>query len=119
MKAPDFVPFNASAAALSGTDVLWDPPYDLHGSGYTVGIWDSGAIYPHVEFGDRLTLMDWGDPVEVSEGEVPVYWACGVTPQNVLREARVPFCITHAPGHMLVADVAEDADIPVFHQEVQ
>ena len=51
-----------------------------------------------------LGQPDWGDPVEVSEGEVPVYWACGVTPQNVLREARVPFCITHAPGHMLVAD---------------
>ena len=62
-----------------------------------------------------LDKPDWGDPVEIAEDEVPVYWACGVTPQNVLMKARVPFCITHAPGHMLIADIAEDADIPVFH----
>ena len=90
--------------------------------------WEISARYPQahgspIGQGDPagigiadLGQPDWGDPVEVSDGEVPVYWACGVTPQNVLREARVPFCITHAPGHMLVADVAEDADIPVFHQ---
>lgn len=62
-----------------------------------------------------LTRPDWGDPVDVGPGEIPVYWACGVTPQNVLMKAEIPFCITHAPGHMLVADVAEDADIPTFH----
>ncbi|WP_300031895.1 putative hydro-lyase [uncultured Roseobacter sp.] len=62
-----------------------------------------------------LQQPDWGDPVDVEEGEVPVYWACGVTPQNVLMKAKIPFCITHAPGHMLVADVAEDADIPAFN----
>lgn len=61
-----------------------------------------------------LSKPDWGEPVEVSDGEVPVYWACGVTPQNVLMKAKIPFCITHAPGHMLVADIAEDAEIGVF-----
>lgn len=61
-----------------------------------------------------LSRPDWGEPVEVAEGEVPVYWACGVTPQNVLMKAKISFCITHAPGHMLVADVAEDAEIDVF-----
>ncbi|MEJ6392981.1 putative hydro-lyase [Gymnodinialimonas sp. 2305UL16-5] len=61
-------------------------------------------------------LPDYGDPVEVRDGEVPVYWACGVTPQNVLLEAKLPLCITHSPGHMLIADVAEDAETPIFSQ---
>lgn len=54
-----------------------------------------------------LDAPDWGDPVPVKSDEIPVYWACGVTPQNVLMNARLPFCITHAPGHMLIADVSE------------
>lgn len=54
-----------------------------------------------------LATPDWGDPVPVREDEIPVYWACGVTPQNVLMNAKLPFCITHAPGHMLIADVSE------------
>jgi uncharacterized protein YcsI (UPF0317 family) len=61
-----------------------------------------------------LDAPDWGAAVEVRPGELPVFWACGVTPQNVLRAARLPLCITHAPGHMLVADVAEDAETPVL-----
>ena len=54
-----------------------------------------------------LKAPDWGDAVSVEDGEIPVYWACGVTPQNVLTNAKLPFCITHAPGHMLIADVSE------------
>lgn len=61
-----------------------------------------------------LSQPDWGDAVEVREGEVPVYWACGVTPQNVLLDAGLPICITHAPGHMLIADVAEDAETTIL-----
>ncbi|WGH78007.1 putative hydro-lyase [Jannaschia ovalis] len=61
-----------------------------------------------------LDAPDYGEAVPVHPGEVPVYWACGVTPQNVLRAARLPFCITHAPGHMLIADVAEDAATTVL-----
>jgi uncharacterized protein YcsI (UPF0317 family) len=57
-----------------------------------------------------LDAPDYGDPVEVRAGEVPVYWACGVTPQNVLLQAKLPLCITHSPGHMLISDVAEDAE---------
>lgn len=45
-----------------------------------------------------------GDAVEVKADELPVFWACGVTPQSVVLEARPPICITHAPGHMLVTD---------------
>lgn len=62
-----------------------------------------------------LSRPDWGEPVDIEEGEVPVYWACGVTPQNVLLEARLPLCITHSPGHMLVADVAEDAETTILN----
>lgn len=46
-----------------------------------------------------------GDPTEVREDELPVFWACGVTPQSVVRNARPPLCITHTPGHMLVTDL--------------
>ncbi|MFL4472173.1 putative hydro-lyase [Tateyamaria armeniaca] len=61
-----------------------------------------------------LASPDWGDAVEIRSGEVPVYWACGVTPQNVLLQAALPICITHAPGHMLIADVAEDAETTIL-----
>jgi uncharacterized protein YcsI (UPF0317 family) len=53
-----------------------------------------------------LSRPDWGDPVEVRPGEIPVFWACGVTPQAAALESRLPFCITHAPGHMFVSDLA-------------
>jgi len=41
-------------------------------------------------------------------GEVPLFWACGVTPQAVARASRVPFMITHKPGHMFVSDLTVD-----------
>jgi len=63
-----------------------------------------------------LDAPDWGDPVPVKTDEIPVYWACGVTPQNVLMNARLPFCITHAPGHMLIADVSETLEIQTENQ---
>jgi uncharacterized protein YcsI (UPF0317 family) len=61
-----------------------------------------------------LSQPDWGESVEIYPGEVPVYWACGVTPQNVLLSARLPLCITHSPGHMLISDVAEDAETTIL-----
>lgn len=61
-----------------------------------------------------LQNPDWGDAVDIHPGEVPVYWACGVTPQNVLMSAQLPLCITHSPGHMLIADVAEDAETTIL-----
>jgi uncharacterized protein YcsI (UPF0317 family) len=57
---------------------------------------------------------EWGDPAPVGSREVPVFWACGVTPQVAIESARLPLCITHKPGHMLITDVAEDAEIPVL-----
>jgi uncharacterized protein YcsI (UPF0317 family) len=52
-----------------------------------------------------LSAPDYGDPVEVGAGELPVFWACGVTPQAVIEAAKLPFAITHAPGSMLVTDL--------------
>lgn len=48
---------------------------------------------------------DFGDMVTIREGEVPVFWPCGVTPQNVVMESKPSLAITHAPGHMLITDV--------------
>jgi len=52
-----------------------------------------------------LARPDYGDPVEIRPGELPVFWACGVTPQSIIAASRPAFCITHAPGHMLVTDL--------------
>ena len=43
--------------------------------------------------------------VEVKPDELPVFWACGVTPQAAIAQARPEFCITHAPGAMLITDL--------------
>jgi uncharacterized protein YcsI (UPF0317 family) len=48
---------------------------------------------------------DFGDAVTIKDGEVPVFWPCGVTPQAALMASKPAFAITHAPGHMLVTDV--------------
>ncbi|OCH26538.1 hypothetical protein A6D98_00540 [Aliivibrio fischeri] len=62
-----------------------------------------------VHFGDPsligindISNPNYGDAVEIKPNEVPVFWGCGVTPQNVIRQSRPPFCITHAPGKMLI-----------------
>ncbi|OUR67584.1 hypothetical protein A9Q77_10040 [Marinomonas sp. 42_23_T18] len=52
-----------------------------------------------------INTPDFGDAVTIKEGEVPVFWACGVTPQVALEQAKPPFCITHSPGCMLVTDI--------------
>ena len=57
---------------------------------------------------DDLGAPDYGDPVEVRDGELPVFWACGVTPQAVAVASRPELMITHAPGHMFVTDVRDE-----------
>ncbi len=52
-----------------------------------------------------ITRPDFGDAIEIMRGEVPVFWACGVTPQSAIRAAKPPVSITHKPGCMLVTDV--------------
>jgi uncharacterized protein YcsI (UPF0317 family) len=65
-----------------------------------------------VHFGDPsaigirdIATPDYGDAVKINSGELPVFWACGVTPQRALVEAKIPIAATHAPGHMLVTDL--------------
>lgn len=53
----------------------------------------------------ELASPDWGDPQEFTDGDVPVFWACGVTPQAVAIASRVSLMITHSPGHMFITDV--------------
>jgi uncharacterized protein YcsI (UPF0317 family) len=50
-----------------------------------------------------------GDRIEVKPDELPVFWACGITPQAAVLRAKPPICITHAPGHMLVTDMQNSA----------
>ncbi len=52
-----------------------------------------------------ITKPDYGDSVTINPGETPVFWACGVTPQNVVMQSKPPIAITHAPGHMFITDV--------------
>lgn len=54
-----------------------------------------------------LATPDFGDPVEAQDGDVPVFWACGVTPQAALMASKPPFAITHAPGNMFVTDIPD------------
>jgi len=52
-----------------------------------------------------ISRPDYGDTVEIMPDEIPVFWACGVTPQEAIRHARLPLVITHQPGYMLVTDI--------------
>ncbi|MDR1018416.1 MAG: putative hydro-lyase [Lachnospiraceae bacterium] len=52
-----------------------------------------------------INSPNYGEAVTIKEGEVPVFWPCGVTPQNVIMATKPEICITHSPGHMLVTDV--------------
>jgi uncharacterized protein YcsI (UPF0317 family) len=70
----------------------------VHGAPVHLG--DPGLIGIH-----DLATPDYGDAVDVMRDEIPVFWACGVTPQAALAAARPALCITHAPGSMLVTDL--------------
>jgi len=52
-----------------------------------------------------ISKPDYGDAVTINSDEKPLFWACGVTPQVALEQAKPPFCITHSPGCMLVTDL--------------
>lgn len=58
----------------------------------------------------ELSKPDYGDAVEIRDEEVPVFWACGVTPQAVALEVKPELFITHKPGHMFVTDL-KDIDL--------
>jgi uncharacterized protein YcsI (UPF0317 family) len=74
--------------------------------------WVHGAP---IHIGDPLTIgikdlrkPDFGDPVAIKKGEVPVFWACGVTPQAVVMRVKPDLCITHTPGHMFISDLLNE-----------
>ena len=73
---------------------------DVHGAPVHVGSPSSLGI-------TDLASPDFGDAVDAYDGDVPVFWACGVTPQAALMASKPPFAITHAPGHMFVTDVPD------------
>lgn len=52
-----------------------------------------------------ISRPDFGEAVTIREGEIPVFWCCGVTPQSVVMSAKPPIAISHAPGHMFITDV--------------
>ncbi|MGK0443466.1 MAG: hypothetical protein ACJA1U_000391 [Bermanella sp.] len=65
-----------------------------------------------IHFGDPAAIgikdinkPEYGDAVTIKDGEVPVFTACGVTPQAAIMAAKPEFCITHSPGHMVVTDI--------------
>lgn len=71
---------------------------NMHGSPIHVGSPKELAI-------NDITKPDYGEYVDVLDGETPVFWACGVTPQSVVIHSQIPYVITHAPGHMFVTNV--------------
>jgi uncharacterized protein YcsI (UPF0317 family) len=75
---------------------------NMHGTPIQVG-------YPDMIGIKDLQKPDYGDAVEIKDDEIPLFWPCGVTPQNVLKEIKLPFAITHSPGHMFVSD-KKDSD---------
>ncbi len=74
----------------------------VHGAPVHIGLPDDLGILD-------LGRPDYGDAVPVAADELPVFWACGVTPQAVLAAARLPLAITHSPGCMFVTDVRDEA----------
>jgi uncharacterized protein YcsI (UPF0317 family) len=70
----------------------------VHGAPVHVGLPELIGI-------NDLAKPDYGDPADVLPDELPVFWACGVTPQSVIATVKPPFAITHAPGAMLVTDL--------------
>jgi uncharacterized protein YcsI (UPF0317 family) len=78
----------------------------VHGAPVHVGLPEAIGI-------SDLARPDYGDAVPVRADELPVFWACGVTPQAVIAAVKPAFCITHAPGSMLVTDLV-NADFGVM-----
>lgn len=73
----------------------------VHGSPVYVG--DPGGIGIK-----EIDKPDFGDRVKVYEGEIPVFWACGVTPQVIAMKVKPEIMITHSPGHMFITDVKDE-----------
>ena len=56
---------------------------------------------------EDLSQPDFGEAIDIPEGTIPVFWACGVTPQAIVMNSQPSLAITHAPGKMLVTDIPD------------
>ena len=74
----------------------------VHGAPIHIGLPEQIGI-------SDINQPDYGDPVPVGANELPVFWACGVTPQAVIAHVKPAFCITHAPGMMLITDLRNNS----------
>lgn len=72
----------------------------MHGASVHIGVPGALGI-------SDLSIPDLGEPVDAEDEDVPVFCACGVTPQAALMASRPPFAITHAPGHMFITDIPD------------
>ncbi len=88
------IPYAQVSAAVSITAAM----PRVHGAPVQIGVPEAIGIAD-------VTKPDFGDAVTIKEGETPVFWPCGVTPQAVVMHSKPPFVITHAPGHMFITDV--------------
>jgi len=88
-------PRQAQRAIEITTPFTWAHGAPVHiGDPESIGIADVGR-------------PDYGDRVSIREGEIPVFWACGVTPMEAILRARLDIAITHEPGHMFVTDLRD------------
>jgi uncharacterized protein YcsI (UPF0317 family) len=89
------------AAAIEAIRITGQFP-DVHGAPVHIGLPGQLGI-------SDLQSPDFGDAVPVRDNELPVFWACGVTPQAALMAARPEFAITHSPGCMFVSDLTDES----------
>ncbi|MFC4535237.1 putative hydro-lyase [Sphaerisporangium dianthi] len=105
LSGPMVVSMRPVPAHLVATAVRVTSRYPaVHGAPVHIG--DPGALGV-----SDLDRPDFGEPVEVRAGEIPVFWACGVTPQAAVMRSRPPFAIGHAPGHMAITDIRDTAHL--------
>lgn len=74
----------------------------VHGAPVHIGHPESLGI-------QAIQQPDFGEASRIEAGEIPVFWACGVTPQAAVMNSKIPFAISHAPGHMLITDIPDQA----------
>ena len=85
------------ADAIRAVQITTRMPF-VHGAPIHIGAPEAIGIHD-------IDKPDFGEPSEIRPGEVPVFWACGVTPQAVAMAVKPEFMITHAPGHMFITDI--------------
>lgn len=73
----------------------------MHGAPIHIG-------YPELIGISDISGVNYGDSIDIDDDEIPVFWACGVSSQNVLLNAKLPIAITHFPGHMFITDIKDN-----------